>query len=126
VKIKFTHSHNGELQFDGTTCGTPIVQLGALIGTKTARGEFPTDLKGLEEATETASSAIFAFATNIVSIGELLAYADVDNVSSSALSDIGSLVATLGSHIQTLENMKTSLGDAIERQTKATRKGAAA
>lgn len=113
--INFAYGSGGKLEFDGATCGTPIVQLGALLHTMSESGEFATDMAGIDEASLTVNSAIVAFATNIESIGELLAYADVDNVSSQALSDIGSLVATLGNHVRTLANMKTRLEDVEAR-----------
>lgn len=110
--IKFAHGPGGQLKFDGTTCGTPIVQLGALLHTMAESGEVATDAEGIETSKLLADSAITAFAVNIESIGELLAYADVDNVNSKTIADIGSLIATLGNHIRTLSDFRTSLEDA--------------
>lgn len=118
--IKFTYGHAGQLDFDGTTCATSLVQLGALLHTMSQSGEFATDAEGLEATGLTVDSAIVAFSSNIETIGELLAHADVDNVSSVALSDLGSLIATLGNYVRTLANMKTRIEDAetIAKQRK--------
>lgn len=118
--IKFAYGNGGQLDFDGTTCATSLVQLGALLHTMSQSGEIATDAEGLESAGLIADSAIVAFANNIETIGELLAHADVDNVSRAAISDLGSLISTLGNYVRTLANMKTRIEDAedIAKQRK--------
>lgn len=121
--LAFGHASCGTLQLDETTCGTPLAQLGALYYTMDAAGAMATDKEGLEEASMVADAAITAFAFNLQSIGELLFHADVDNVSSGALNDLGNLVRTLGRNIITLSNMKAGFDDELIRLARQAKKG---
>jgi hypothetical protein len=111
--ITFTHAADRKLRFDQTTCESTLMSLGALVHTKSSNGEFATDAAGLEVSRDMAKSAGIASVVHVQSIGEMMAYADIDNISKSAMSDIGWLLVTLGRHAQEMINLQDDLDDAL-------------
>ncbi|MDP1664485.1 MAG: hypothetical protein Q8L79_05090 [Methylobacter sp.] len=98
--INFKHSENGGIDFNGNSVFSNVLMLGALAHTreydkKTFHKKYQTDITGLEILRSRTHETITVIADSVVALGEIMAYADLENVGKSSLVTLGWLISGL-------------------------------
>lgn len=99
--INFKHGENGRIGlYNGNSVFSNILMLGALAHTreydkKTFHNKYQTDIAGLESLRSKTHETITVIADSVSALGEIMAYADLDNVDKGSLATFGWLISGL-------------------------------
>jgi hypothetical protein len=115
-RINFKHGENGGIDlYSGNTVFSNVLMLGALAHTREYdksifHKKYQTDIAGLEILSSKTHEAITVIADSVTALGEIMAYADLDNVDKGSLTTLGWLISGL-SELQNqliFENMEVT------------------
>lgn len=99
--INFKHGENGGIDlYNGNSVFSNVLMLGALAHTreydkKTFHKKYQTDIAGLEILRSKTHETITVIAYSVTALGEIMAYADLDNVDKGSLATFGWLISGL-------------------------------
>jgi uncharacterized lipoprotein NlpE involved in copper resistance len=124
-EIKFNHAPMKALSFNGATCATPIMALSAVYSTMSAKGEFATDIDGLEQCRERTDSAVLELSDYVEALGDLMLHVDEGALDAATSGSTGKLLKTLANQITYLTNMRIYLDNDLLKREAQIREGGA-
>ena len=119
--IKFTHSHEQQLEFDLSGMGlVGLLSLGALEATSSyamdngvCKKVYETDKEGLAKSVGRAEGILSQLHSCISSVSTLAANANMEEVGDSATQDIFYLLAELGKLSDQVAVMRSNMSDPL-------------